>query len=358
MKNSHQSTVKRVLVVDDSLTAREYLKHIINGDENLRVVAMAGDGLEAVSLVRQKHPDVVTMDIHMPRMDGYEATRKIMEIHPVPVVIVSSTRNPGSVEKTFRAMQAGAVASIEKPKGPGHPDAARMTAELIRTVKLMSEVKVVRRFARYAPAETVRRTPHRPDALPRSGQVDLVAVGASTGGPPVIRTILSGLPCDFPVPILIVQHIASGFLQGMVEWLGREIPLPVLVPADGERVTGGRVYFAPDGCHMGVTARGEIVLSDAAAENGLRPAVSYLFRSVARAYGARAVGVLLTGMGKDGALELGEMKKKGAVTIAQDRESSVVYGMPAEAVNLGAADYSLAPEEIARFLTTIQKGSS
>jgi len=356
--NKQQSTIKRVLIVDDSLTAREYLKHIINKDENLSVVAMARDGQEAVSLVRQNHPDVVTMDIHMPRMDGYEATRKIMEIHPVPVVIVSSTRNPRSVEKTFQAMQAGAVASIEKPKGPGHPDADRMIAELIKTVKLMSEVKVVRRFAKYAAPKSVHKISPKAEIRPQPGQIELVAIGASTGGPPVIRTILSGLSGGFPFPILIVQHIASGFLQGMVEWLGKETPFPVQIPANGERVMGGKVYFAPDGYHMGVTARGEIVLSNSSKENGLRPAVSYLFRSVAKTYGQRAMGVLLTGMGKDGALELKEMKKKGAITIAQDKESSVVFGMPAEAVKLGAADYILAPEEIARFLTTIKKGSS
>jgi two-component system chemotaxis response regulator CheB len=294
------------------------------------------------------------MDIHMPRMDGYEATRKIMEVHPVPIVIVSSTMDAKSVEKTFRALQAGALASLAKPEWLGRPESNRMAAEIIETLKLMSEVKVVKRRARLKKKEAAARRRERMAARP-AGRIELVAIGASTGGPPAIHTILSHLSRNIAFPILVVQHIASGFLQGMTDWLHRETAFPVRIPAHGERLVGGEVYFAPEGHHMGVTGKGKICLSKAPQENGMRPSISHLFRSVGNAYGRRAVGILLTGMGKDGALELGRMREKGAVTVAQDKESCVVHGMPGEAIRLDAAQHVFPPEEIAAFLSSLVK---
>lgn len=343
----------KVLVADDSATIREYLRHIIDGDEKLKVVATAKDGEEAVRLVQLKRPDVVSMDIHMPRMDGYEATRKIMELHPVPIVIVSSTMDAKSVEKTFRALQAGALTSLAKPEWLGHPESNPIAREIVETLKLMSEVKVVRRRPKFSKPEAAATTPPINRVGPAPGKIELVAMGASTGGPPVIQSILSRLPKDdFTASVLIVQHIALGFLQGMVDWLHKETGFPIHIPAHGEHIRGGNVYFAPDNHHMGVTAKGKIALSQAPHENSVRPSVSYLFRSVAEAYGRRAIGVLLTGMGKDGALELKTMKDRGAITLAQDERSSVVHGMPGEAIKLGAAPHVFSPEEIAAFLSS------
>ena len=348
-----QSSIKKVLIVDDSHTTREYLKHIINKDKNLRVVDMAADGEEAVKIVSMRPPDVVVMDVYMLKMDGYKATEKIMHSNPVPIVIVSANLNVEDVKKTFRAMEAGAVAVLEKPKGPGHPDSERQAAKLVNTVKSMSEVMVVKRIAKYQAPGSAAEPPAkaRPRHLP--ARTEIIAIGSSTGGPPVIQSILSNLREGFPVPILIVQHIAANFLEGMAGWLDRETPLAIKIPENGEFVKGEQVYFAPDGYHMGITDKGEIVLSIGSPENSVRPAISYLFRSVANAYGSRAVGVLLTGMGKDGAPELKLMKEKGAVTIAQDKESAVVNGMPGEAVKLGAVDYVLPPEEIAALLNSL-----
>ena len=182
---------------------------------------------------------------------------------------------------------------------------------------------------------------------PETAEIKLIAIGTSTGGPPLLETILSGLPKDFPAPILIVQHIAPGFLGGLVEWLSQTSALSIHVAANGVVPLPGHVYLAPDDFQMGISTIGRIQLTKEEAENGLRPAVSYLFRSLAEAYGPRAVGVLLTGMGKDGALELKHMRDKGAVTIAQDRDSSLVYGMPGEAVALGGAKYVLPGDKIA-----------
>ncbi|OQX22034.1 MAG: chemotaxis response regulator protein-glutamate methylesterase [Desulfobacteraceae bacterium IS3] len=365
----------KVLIVDDSPTTLEYLQHIMEADKNISVIGTAKDGKEAVESVQKLHPDLVTMDIQMPRMDGYEATQKIMEQYPVPIVIVSACLIPEEVENTFRAIKAGAVAVVEKPRGPGHPDAELMAEKLLQTVKLMSEVRVVRRFRRKEmPKNRMQHSEYGKQnenslsvsdkfpgssEFPKTGSLnilntDIVAIGASTGGPPIIRTILSNLKADFPVPILVVQHIARGFLRGLTDWLSKEISLPVRIPEHGETVRKGHVYFAPDDYHIGITRHGEIVLSRKFPADSLQPSVSHLFQSVAEAFGKRSVGILLTGMGKDGASELRIMREKGAVTVAQNKETSIVHGMPGEAINLGAAGYILSPEEIAALLNRIR----
>jgi two-component system, chemotaxis family, protein-glutamate methylesterase/glutaminase len=342
--------VIRVLIVDDSLVAREFLQHILSSDPEIQVVGMARDGDEAVQLVLKMKPNVVTMDIHMPKMDGYQAIRKIMESHPVPVIIVSSSWDPQEVGKTFRAMEAGAVAALAKPQGMDHPDHASAARELIQTVKLMSEVKVVRRWVRPSRGPTAPSPQPRLSSRPRPSEISIIALGASTGGPPVLQTILSRLPKDLPVPIVIVQHIAQGFVQGLLEWLKQTTGFPMHLAAHGERLLPGHVYFAPDGRHLGVEADGRALLSIDPPENGLRPSVSFLFRSVARNFGSKAIGVLLTGMGRDGAEELRMMRERGAVTFAQDQASSVVHGMPGEAIKLEAAIHVLPPEAIAESL--------
>ncbi len=341
----------KVLIVEDSQVMRDLLTFILSSDPAIQVIGTACDGKEAVRAVSEKRPDVVTMDIIMPNMDGFEATRIIMETTPTPIVIVSASWDPREVEKTFRTMEVGALAILEKPVGIDHPNYRRMTKELIQTVKLMAEVRVVRRRPRAAHGKAAPVVAPGNDTLPATADLKVVAIGASTGGPPVIETILSGLPKEFPVPLLIVQHMAAGFVQGFADWLARSSGFPVKVASHGEYLLSGRAYLAPDNLHMGVGCGGRILLSTDEPENGLRPAVSRLFRSVAEVFGKYAAGVLLTGMGKDGARELKLLREKGAVTIAQDKESSVVYGMPGEAVALNAATYVLPPARIAEFLS-------
>lgn len=344
----------RVLIVDDSPTARQYLEHLINANGDLEVMGLARDGVEAIELVRRERPDVVVMDTHMPRMDGYHATKEIMETYPVPIVICATDWEPGGVEKAFRAMEAGAVAAVGKP-GPGDHGTDDSTDRFIRIVKLMSEVKVVRRRPRVRRLEPERATPTHPRTkLPRP-RIEVIAMGASAGGPPVIRTILSKLGGEFPIPILVVQHIATGFLGGLVDWLKKSTGLPIHIPIDRECIAAGHIYFAPEGCHMGVTMSGKIVLSATPPDRGLRPSISHLFNSVADAFGKKAVGVLLTGMGADGAHELKKMKAMGAVTIAQDKASSVVHSMPRKAIEIGGTDYILPPEEIADILYSLAR---
>lgn len=389
---------KRVLVVEDSPVAQELIRHIIDSDPELEVVSIARSGAEALDAVSRASFDVITMDIQMPGMDGYEATRAIMESHPTPIVIVSSTLLEDELERSFRALEAGALAALRRPVGPGHPDHDAAARELVQTLKLMSEVKVVRRWPRYrqrSPLITAPPAPALPPAISADINTDLsadinaginsvnaaisapvsapvgatvnahvsgeygareiriIAIGASTGGPPALQKILSELPRDFPAPVVIVQHMAAGFIRGLAEWLGQSCRLPVRVAESQEMAQPGEVYLAPDGSQMRLGAGLRLLLEKGRGEHPYCPSVSYLFSSVAEICGAKAAGVLLTGMGTDGATGLQLMRQKGAVTIAQDEESSVIFGMPREAIRIGAASYVLGAGQIAGFLNRL-----
>jgi len=342
----------KVLVVEDSPVVREFLVHILGADPDIQVIGTANDGEQALEAVARKRPDVITMDIHMPKLDGLEATRRIMETHPTPIVIVSGSTDPREVATTFRAMEAGAVAVLRRPAGIGHPEHEATASELVQTVKLMSEVKVIKRWPKVGRQPEVAR-PAEAQRAQVEGKVKVIAIGASTGGPPVLQTILAALPDDFPVPVLIVQHMAAGFTQGFVQWLAQTSSLPVHLATHDEYIRPGHVYVAPDEFQMRVERSGKIVLTKDEPENGLRPSVSYLLRSVAEVYGRDAVAGLLTGMGRDGAEELKLLRDRGATTFAQDKESSVVHGMPGEAIKLDAASLVLPPEKIAAVLTNL-----
>lgn len=343
--------VIKVLVVEDSPVVREFLVHILGSDPGIRVVGTAVDGEQALAAVRRLHPDVITMDIHMPKLNGLEATRRIMETDPTPIVIVSGSDMPDEVVTTFDAVEAGALAVLRRPNGIGHPLYEATARELVQTVKLMAEVKVVRRWPRRSGEQAPRAVEMGLAQAP--AKLRIVAIGASTGGPPVLQTILAALPNTFPAPIVIVQHMATSFIQGFIDWLAPSSALPLHLATHGELMLPGHVYFAPDEVQMKVARHQRIVLANDEPENGLRPSVSCLFRSVAEVYGCDAVAGLLTGMGRDGAQELRLLKDKGAVTFAQDRDSSVVHGMPGEAIRLDAAMLVLPPEKIAAVLTSI-----
>ncbi len=347
----------RVLVVEDSRVSQQFLAHILGSDPEIQVVGTAGDGHEAIEAAKRLKPHVITMDINMPKMDGYKATRRIMETNPTPIVMVTASYDPKEVAKTFKALEAGAVTIMRKPGGIGHPDYEAGTKELIQTVKLMSEVKVITRRSHLLRRQAVASVTPMPKVKPKA-EIKVVAMGASTGGPIAIQTILSQIPKDFPSPLLIVQHMACGFVLGFAEWLAQTTGFPVSVVSHGDALLPGHAYIAPDDCHMGVGSNGRIALSSGEPENGMRPANSYLFRSVASVFGANAIGVLLTGMGKDGAAELKLMKDTGANTIVQDKQSCVVFGIPGQAIKLGAADYTLPPERIATALISLLHAAS
>lgn len=331
----------KVLIADDSAVVRALLVHLLEGDTTLEVVGAVEDGQAALDFILEGTdlPDVVLMDIHMPRMDGFEATRRIMETRALPIVICTAQVNPKELQIAFRVMEAGAVACVEKPVSPEHPDFERHANHLLQTLRLMSEVKVVRRWPRAngtTQSTAVRASSATVPSIRALQAAPIVAIGASTGGPPVLQMILSQLPKDFAAPIVIVQHITPGFLTGLVEWLNQTTGLSVHVAAHGMPLEASRVYIAPDDFHLCVNGR-RAALSREPPENGIRPSVSCLFRSLAATATPATIAVLLTGMGKDGAAELRQLRDRGAWTIAQDRESSVVHGMPGEAIQLDAA---------------------
>lgn len=338
-----------VLIVDDSLTAREYIKYIIDQDPDLRLVGAAQNGNEAIKLVESAIPDVVIMDIHMPGMDGYKATRTIMETRPLPIIIYSSLVAPEQTQNIFKAMQAGAVAVAQKPPGLGSPETKPFMEKLLRMIKLMAEVKVVRRVPPKprkqpaGPSSQILKTKNLTD-------IDVIAIGASTGGPPVLQEIFRELPSDFPVPIVVVQHITTGFLPGMLKWLSGETRLSLKIAKTGDALLPGHVYFAPEEGNMAISKDGKILITKFGSQGQLKRPASHLFMSVAKCYGTRAVGILLTGMGNDGASGLKEMKRCGAQTMVQNRETSIVFGMPESAIKLDAANYILSPAEIADLL--------
>ncbi len=334
-----------VLIVDDSPTLRHLIRAILTTDPELKVVGEARNGEEAVAMVARLQPNVVTMDIQMPHMDGYEAIRRIMSETPVPIVVLTSTESDIRLGATYKGVESGALMVIRKPRGlrSDDPDAD----ELINVVKAMADVKVIRR--RW-------HIPKHPEPSGRRNRVSrpvqtayqVLAVGTSTGGPPALRTVLGELPATFPVPVLVVQHISKGFTTGLARWLNETVSLRVKLADVAEPLLPGTVYIAPDGVHLQVSPQKKVVLLEENPLDGHRPSVTALFNSVAKQYGPAAVGVLMTGMGRDGANGLYAMKQAGAHTIAQDEASSIVFGMPKEAINMGAASEVLALQEIAK----------
>jgi two-component system chemotaxis response regulator CheB len=344
----------KVLIVEDSIVARKVLEHILQSDSEIDVIGTATNGLEALEFLSKHNPDVITMDIIMPKMDGLEATRRIMETRPLPIVIVSASLERAEVDRSFKAIEAGAVAVLEKPRVSDLDVRGGDAEKLIQTVKLMSQVKLVKRWSRRKADEPIVKSPQPVAAEPiPSKDIKVVAIGASTGGPGILHRILGRLPADFPVPILLVQHISPGFSQGFVDWLNKSCAFDVSLATHGERAQPGHAYVAPDYVEMSVDSQLRIQLTSGESMNGNVPSVSCLFRSVAEAIGPNAVGVLLTGMGRDGASELKLMRDKGAITIAQNKETSIVYGMPGEAMKIGAAKHSLSPEQIAMMLKSL-----
>jgi two-component system, chemotaxis family, protein-glutamate methylesterase/glutaminase len=342
----------RILVVEDSKTVQKALVAAFEADPQIRVIGVADSGEAALGAAKSLRPDLITMDINLPGMDGFQATRAIMTQCPTPIVIVTGKLDPRESATLFRVMEAGALMVLAKPAPPGTPEHAESVARLVHHIKLMSEIKVVRRTFTEAPAGTSATLPlPRQLALPPAlAPLKYVGIGASTGGPPLLQQILAALPSDFGACVLVVQHMADGFTENFVAWLNLTSRLPVQLAENGMLAAPGRVLVAPDGYHLEIGPGERVVLNAAAPENGLRPSVSALFRSLAFRCAGQSAGVLLTGMGSDGAAELGNLRAQGGVTIAQDRESSIVFGMPGEAVRLGAASYVLPPEEIIEVL--------
>lgn len=342
----------RVLLAEDSATIRRYLTDLIDNTPGLRVVGTAEHGEAALALVAELRPDVVSMDIRMPKLDGLEATRRIMAQYPTPVVVVSGLVER-DVELSFQALDAGALAVVEKPPNRDHPAFQQKYRRLIRTLVAMSKVSVVRRggTARLFADETIEI----PLARQTRAMPEVVAIGASAGGPSALNRLLSGFPADMRVPVVIVQHIPDEFIQGLARWLDKSTPLYVQVAEDGTLLEPGNVYLAPGKAHLRVIQRGGrlvVRLDTVRGDYRYYPSVDVLFESIAQTCGMSAIGVVLTGMGDDGAEGLLAMRRAGARTFAQDQKTSTVYGMPAAAVEKRAVEQVL---PLAHLSTAIAK---
>ncbi len=343
----------RVLLADDSLLALRMLQRILEVDPRIEVVATARNGEEALKQVLALRPDVICTDLHMPVMDGLELTRRVMDQQPTPIIVISVSVSSDKQENIFSLLQAGATEIIVKPEGVVNLDSA-MAQQLCFKVVQISNVRVFRHP--YNGADSQHRAGRRqqiwrdvesqsvisPEAL---SVVDhscrVVAIGASTGGPTVLLSILAALPKDFPLPLLCVQHISRGFSLSLVQWLDERSALKVRLAHEGERITAGVVYFPPDDCDLLVDGDRLVLLRDRSSDGSTpHPSVDQLFETVAESFGSGAIAVLLTGMGEDGARGMVRVVQAGGYAVVQDEESSVVYGMPR------AAQYLMTPNKI------------
>ncbi|CAG0984505.1 Protein-glutamate methylesterase/protein-glutamine glutaminase [Anaerolineae bacterium] len=338
----------RVLIVDDSAVLRQSTKFILESDPELCVVGQASNGAEAITQAAMLKPDVITMDIRMPKVDGLEAIREIMAEHPTPIVVVTGVDLDRESDVSAQATKLGAVSFLKRPDGIASSDYKTFAARLIRQVKSMSSVKVIHRARSLGSSSTGKLSGAGAQSDKMPTKTEIVAIGSSTGGPAALYKILSRMPKDFALPIVIVQHISFGFVAGLASWLNDASPLQVRVAKLGDRLEPGKAYIAPDDQHLVVDRFNKIGLSDSAPVGGHRPAVTALFQSVAQSFGSAALAVILTGMGADGALGMKTLCDAGAVTIAQDQASCVVFGMPKEAIALGAIRHVVPLDNIAQ----------
>ncbi|HEY5947063.1 MAG TPA: chemotaxis-specific protein-glutamate methyltransferase CheB [Kofleriaceae bacterium] len=313
-------TTIRVLIAEDSDAMRNTLETLLGLDPRIEVIGTARDGIEAVELAKSLRPDLITMDVQMPRLDGVEATARIMSECPARILMVSAYADDSQIDLSFRAIAAGALEVVAKPASANANELRAWARYVCDTIVLMAEVPIITRSRRSRTTLTEPR-------------VDIVAIAASTGGPLALAKLLAALPPDLPVPILVAQHIAEGFTEGMVRWLGKITKLSVRVAEDGTPVAPAHVYFPPDGHDLEIT-EGQILRTPAACER-YAPSGDLLLSAVARHYRTRALGIVLTGMGEDGALGLRALRDAGGITLAQSQESCVVFGMPQAAVKAG-----------------------
>ncbi|MCA2981070.1 MAG: chemotaxis-specific protein-glutamate methyltransferase CheB [Myxococcaceae bacterium] len=345
----------QVLVVDDSPLCRQLIIDAITQDPDVEVVGFAADGEEAIRLVAELKPQVITMDVDMPVLDGLSACERIMSELPTPILVLTADPQNQAPALTHRALAAGALALQVKPALDAGPDAWN----LAREVKLLSTVKVIRhlRGVKRPGAPAVSAAPPEA-ALSGASPVGLVVVAASTGGPQVVHKLVSELPVDFPAPVLLVQHINAAFADSLVGWLGASARLKVRAARDGDLLAPGTVLVAPPGAHLTIPSRGRVAVTQGVPRDGYLPSASMLLESAAKTYGKRVVGVILTGMGTDGVDGLAAVRAAGGTTVAQSQESSVVFGMPGAAIAHGVVDHVVHGDEMGRALVRLARGQA
>ncbi len=346
----------RVLVVDDSLTVRKRIVEVLEEHPDFEVIGEAKNGRESIHLAEAYKPDLITMDMMMPEMTGLSATEYIMAHCPTRILIVSSSTNRGELLKTYDALAAGAVSVFEKPTG--EEEAEKWEAALINELKMVSRIPVIRHLK--GKGLHKERAEQYTRGNQKNSKYNLVAIGASTGGPQTILKIFQALPADFPIPILCVLHISPDFSSSLPDWFSLNSDLKVEFAQGGENLVdcgNTNVFLAPGDYHLCLHGQA-LKLTQDPPQNFCRPSVDVLFESIARNTHYSPIGVLLTGMGKDGARGMKAVRDKGGFTIAQDEESCIVFGMPKEAITLGAVEVVLSAEEIADELMRLANWSA
>ena len=339
----------RVLVTDDSPTVCQILRQCLETDEDIQVVGTAENGKDALKKTQELRPDLITMDIDMPVLNGFEATEQIMAYAPTPILVVTGSDLP-LAHLSFKALEVGALDVLPKPHAAEMKTGTTFMRTLIQQVKMLSKVPVIAHMAGREPH------PHLPPISVRiESPTKIIAIASSTGGPKVLTELLGALPEGFPAAILLVQHIADGFSDGLIHWLSKHCEMRVALATPGEVIEPGAIYLGPNGRHLMVHRNGLLGLQDSPPVKGFRPSANVLFESVARVYGSKAIGVVLTGMGADGADGIRAIREAGGQTFAQDQETSLVFGMPKAAIETDSVDHVLPaekiPEELVRLVT-------
>jgi two-component system chemotaxis response regulator CheB len=344
------------MVVEDSLVVRQLLVHIIASDPRLVVAAAVSSAEEALREIGRVQPDVVSMDIRLPGMDGLEATRRIMSEYPTPIVVIADSIEDSSLKISMNALRAGALTVVEKPVGLSSDGYAAIASTICTQLYIMSQVPVVRQRSFSSWHDTGVSPASRRESQGSMARPSIMGIAASTGGPPALAKVLSALPGDFPIPILLVQHMGAAFMEGFASWLNGLMPLEVRLAQDQEIPTPGRVYVAPGDRHLLLSSAGTLKVSAEPPLGNQRPSATMLFQSMARAVGRRGLGVILTGMGEDGAQGLAELRQAGGYAVAEDESTAVVYGMPAAAVRMGGANVSLPLDMIGSRILRLAQG--
>ncbi len=346
-----------ILITDDSPTDAAILKLIFESEPDMKVIGWAHNGIEALQMTEQLKPDLITMDIKMPLMDGLQATEEIMSQFPTPIVIISSLIGDADAdsEATFKALEVGALTVLPKPVDVQSKLFQIRKRHMTDVIRSMAEIKPIRR------RRLTSQTPLQKFNALTHGDFRVIVIGASVGGPQVLKDVLSRLPANFPVPIVAVQHMTQGFILGFIKWLDSHVGLTVKHPEDGELLKPGVVYFAPDDFHFEIKQNhGALSASLVKGEtvSGFCPSITHLMKSASQHCGKNVVGVLLTGMGSDGAEGMLALKKSGAHTIAQDPDSCVVFGMGNVANTMGAVDKIVKLDKLAEYLIMITNRKS
>ena len=346
----------RVLLVEDSTVDLEILKMLLASSPEINVVGTARNGKEALQLIPQVQPAVICTDLHMKDMDGLEFTKQVMAKYPRPILVISISVQKEDTHNILQLLSAGAVDVFPKPGSRLASDYERVKLDLISKIKILSGVTVFTKPQQQSTTTVGNHLSCQPSTAEQliniPAPIRVVTIGASTGGPQALQTILAQLPLNFPVPLICTQHISEGFLQGLIDWLASECRLKIKIATVSESPLAGTIYFAPERSHLELDAQGTFIYSMSPPIDGHRPSVNVTFKSVANFYGKATAGILLTGMGRDGAEGMLAIARAGGITIAQDEKSSVVFGMPKEAIALGAAQHILPTHQIAPLLLT------